>query len=242
RAKIDPKVFALAGTPTTFPGPGGGQVALGELFTGDIEVVTAGKGLLAGAIFLRLVDPAKLKPVITSICAEIKKGGSLPITGVVDKDDSCSGEVALGSLKDKIGVELPPFKFNFAVTGNLFAVLLGDVDLASLKGSVTDEAGSAETKDFLGGPTTVMVWSRHLGFDTSSLPRELIDKVASVPDAADGLNVINWSAAQVYDMGIGLSVTPGAVRVVFHTTTFESDPPDARAALDVAFDKRAAGD
>ena len=242
RAKIDPKLFAMAGTPTSVPGANGTEVPIGDLFTGDMEIVTAGKGILAGAMFFKLVDPAKLKPVVASMCAEIKKGSSLPVSGVVDKDGSCSGAVSLASLKDTIGVELPPFRFNFAVTGDLLAVVLGDLDLAALKGTVADEAGSPETRELLAGATTAMIWSRHIGADTSALPRDLKDKIAAQPNAADGLNMMNWSASQVYDVGAGLTVTPGGVSVIFHATTFDGDPPAARAALDAAFDKRAGGD
>lgn len=242
RVKFDPKLIAASGAPATIPVPNGQPISLVDLLTGDIQIVTAGKGILAGAILVKVTDPAKVKPLISAVCAEVKKDGSVPVTDLVAKEDSCSGAVSLAALKDAFGVELPPYKFNLAVSGNLLAVVLGDVDLASLKGSVVDEAGSAEAKDILGGAQTAAVWSRNFGFDLSALPKEIVDKINAQPDVADGFNMMNWSAAHVYDVAAGLSVTPKGVKLVIHATTFETDPADAKNALEAAFDLRAGGD
>jgi len=242
RLKLDPKLLAAAGAPPTMTGPDGKTVSPAALVTGDVQIVTAGKGLFAGAIFVKLTDPTAAKPLVAAICAEVKKGGTLPISAVVAKEDSCSGEISLAAAKDSLGVELPPFKFNFAVSGNLFAVVLGDLDLASLRGSVADEAGSPEARDALAGPQTAVLWSRNFGVDTSVLPKDLQDKLNAQPDAADGFNMMNWSASQAYDFAASFNVTSNGVKIVLHATTFEADPSEARAALDAAFDKRAAGD
>src|SRR5262249_35846696 len=179
------------------------------------------------------------KPLIAAVCAEVKKDSSVPITDLVAKDDSCSGAISLAALKDAFGVDLPPYKVNLAVSGNLLAVVLGDVDVGSLKGSVVDEAGSAEAKAILGGPQTPVVWSRNFGFDLSALPKEIVAKLNEQPDVADGFNMMNWSAAHVYDVAAGFSVTPKGVKLLIHATTFESDPADAKNALEAAFDLRA---
>src|SRR5262249_39393487 len=130
----------------------------------------------------------------------------------------------------------------FAMTGNVLAVLLGDVDLGALKGTVTDEAGSAEAKDILAGPQTVSFWSRDLGIDASALPKDLAAKLATQPDLADALAMMGWWSSQTYDAAIGLNVTANGFKLVVHGTTFEADPADARAALDAAYDKRVTGD
>src|SRR5262249_9492618 len=154
RVKFDPKLIAASGAPATIPVPNGQPISLVDLLTGDIQIVTAGKGILSGAIFVKVTDPAKVKPLIAAVCAEVKKDSTVPITDLVAKEDSCSGAVSLAALKDAFGVDLPPYKVSLAVSGNLLAVVLGDVDLDSLKGSVVDEAGSAEAKAILGGPQT----------------------------------------------------------------------------------------
>ncbi len=242
RLKFDPKLLAMTGEPPSLPLPNGDKVVLTDLLTGDIQIVTAGKGLLAGAVMLKVTDPAKAKKIVTAVCAEAKKGGELPISGVVAKEDSCSGQVSLAALKDAAGIELPPFKFNFAVTGNVLAILLGDVDLAGLKGTVTEDAGSSEARDILTGPQTVSFWSRDLGIDASALPKDLAAKLASQPDVVDGLNMMGWWGAQAYDFAMGLNVSPTGFKLVAHGTTFEADPADARAALEAAYDKRLSGD
>jgi hypothetical protein len=242
RVKFDPKLIAASGAPATLPVPNGQPISLVDLLTGDIQIVTAGKGILAGALLVKVTDPAKVKPLIAAVCAEVQKDGSLPVSGVVAKEDSCSGAVSLAALKEALGVDLPPFKFNLAVNGNLFAVVLGDLDLDSLKGSVVDDAGSAEAKAILGGPQTAVLWSRNFGLDLSSLPKEIVEKINAVPDMADGFNMMNWSASHVYDVAAGFSVTPKGVKLLVHATTFEADPADAKNALEAAFDLRANGD
>src|SRR5262249_38312238 len=174
RMKFDPKLLAMTGgEPPVIPLPDGDKVSLLELLTGDVQIVTAGKGLLAGAVLLKVTDPAKAKKIVGAVCGEVKKAGAqVPITNLVAKEDSCAGEISLAALKEAIGVELPPFKFNFAVTGNVLAVLLGDVDLAGLKGSVAEEVGSPEAKDILTGAQTFSFWSRDLSIDVSQLPKD----------------------------------------------------------------------
>jgi len=242
RVKFDPKLLAASGAPATIPVPNGQPISLIDLLTGDIQIITAGKGILSGAILVKVTDPAKVKPLIAAVCAEVKKDSTVPVTDLVAKEDSCSGAVSLAALKDAFGVDLPPYKINLAVTGNLLAVVLGDVNLESLKGSVVDEAGSAEAKAILGGPQTAVVWSRNFGFDLSGLPKELVAKVNEQPEVADGFNMMNWSAAHVYDVAAGFSVTPKGVKLLIHASTFESDPADAKNALEAAFDLRANGD
>jgi hypothetical protein len=242
RVKVDPKLLALTGE-QPIPLPDGDKILLSDLLTGDLQVVTAGKGLLAGAVLLKVTDAAKVKKALSAICAEAKKAGDqLPISNLVAKEDSCGGEVSLAALKDAIGLELPPFKINLALTGNVLAIVLGDVDLGALKGTVTDEAGSPEAKEILGGPQTVSFWSRDLGIDATALPKDLTAKLATQPEIADALGMMGWWGAQTYDAAIGLNVSSNGFKLLAHGTTFESDPAEARAALEAAYDKRMAGD
>jgi hypothetical protein len=243
RIKIDPKVLAMSGDPPVIPLPDGDKIALAELLTGDVQIVTAGKGLLAGALLIKVTDAAKAKKLVGLACSGIKGAGpNVPVANLTAKEDSCSGEISLASLKDAIGAELPPYKFNLAVNGNVLSLLLGDVDAAALKGTVTDEAGSPEAKEILTGAQTFSLWSRDLGIDTSALPKELAAKLTAQPDVGDAFAIMSWWGAQSYDVAVGLNVSATGFKIVAHGTTFESDPADARAALEAAYEKRVAGD
>jgi hypothetical protein len=46
----------------------------------------------------------------------------------------------------------------------------------------------------------------------------------------------------VYDFAAGFSVTAKGAKLLIHATTFESDPAEAKNALEAAFDLRANGD
>ena len=246
RAKIDPKLL-LAQVPADAPIGAFGAVDLRkdllEKLTGDIQVVTAGKGLLAGALMFKVSDPAPVKKVIAAVCEEVKRPQQgLPISGVVAKEDSCTGEISLAMLKDAIGAELPPYKFHLAVAGNVFLIVLGDLDPASLKGSVVDEVGSPEARQALSGAQSFVVWSRGMTFDLGALPKELHDKLAAQADVADALALMNWSGSQVYDFSMAAGLTPTGVKMTVHSTAMDADPADVRAAHQAAFDKRLSGD
>jgi hypothetical protein len=71
----------------------------------------------------KVSDAARVKKVVAALCAEVKKkGAEIPVTGLVSKEDSCSGEISLEMLKPMIGAELPPFKFSFTVPGDLLVL------------------------------------------------------------------------------------------------------------------------
>jgi hypothetical protein len=242
RVRFDPKLFAATGTPATLPGPHGEQLSLTELLTGDVQLVTAGKGILAGALFIKVSDPGKVKPLVASLCSEAKAATELPISGLVAKEDSCSGEVSLAALKDAVGVELPPFKFRFAVTSDVLQVVLGDLDATSLNGSVASEVSGPEIRTLLTGAQTVALYSRNLDVDVSMLPKDLAAKIMAEPDVADALKMMSWSASQAYDVAAGFAVEKDGFRLELRASTFASDPPEARSALEAALDQRSSGD
>jgi len=64
------------------------------------------------------------------------------------------------------------------------------------------------------------------------MSKDIAAKLATQPDIADGLNMMGWWGAQTYDFAMGLNVSLTGFKLVAHGTTFESDPPDARAALE----------
>jgi hypothetical protein len=243
RARIVPAML-LAQAPPSMP-LGGADVRtdLLDQLTGDIQVVTAGKGLLAGALMFKVMDAARVKKVVAAICEEAKKQGEqIPVSGLVAKEDSCSGELSLAMLKEAAGVELPPFKFHFSVSGNLFLVALGDLDPASLKGSVADEAGSAEAKQALTAPQSFVLWSRGMTVDLGALPKPLADKIAAEKEMSDAVALMNWSGSQVYDISLAGAIAPTGVKMTLHATSMLADVPDARAAFQAALDKRLSGD
>lgn len=246
RAKIEPKML-LAQAPPTLPlGDADVRTDLLDQLTGDIQMVTAGKGLLAGALMAKVVDTAKVKKLIAAACAEAKKageqGGQIPVTNLVAKEGSCSGELSLAMLKQMFDVELPPFKFNFSLNGNLLVVALGDVDLAALKGSAADEAGSAEAKDALAGAYTVSAWTRVLGVDLGALPKPLADKANAEKELADAIAMFNFADAQLYEVSAAAGITSTGARFTLHITSMDADAPEAKAAYDAAVEKKLAGD
>jgi hypothetical protein len=243
RAKIDPKVL-LAQAPPSLPlGDADVRTDLLDQLTGDVQAVTAGKGILAGALMLKITDAAKVKKVVAAACAEAQKQGTgVPVQNVVAKEDSCTGEISLAMLKDMIGVELAPFKFNFSVGNNLLVAAFGDLDPASLKGSVADETGSAEAKDALTGAQTAALWTRGVGFDLTALPKPLVDKALADKEVADAVSLMNWGGAQVYELSAAASLSSTHVKLTVHATSMEADPAEAKAAFDAALEKRLAGD
>ncbi len=242
RIKVDPRL-ALAQAPPSMPvGDADVRTDLLDQLTGDIQLVTAGKGLVAGALMMKVTDAARVKKLLAAICAEAKKPGQLPVAGIVAKEDSCVGEVSLAVLKEAIGIELPPFKFNFSVTGNLFVLAFGELDPATLKGSVVADAGSPEAKEALAGAQTATFWTRGLSFDVTALPKALADKALAEPDVADGIAMLNFAGSQAYDLSFAAGVTSTGLRATLHVTSMDADPPEARTAYAAALDKKLAGD
>jgi hypothetical protein len=242
RAKVDPRLFLMQ-APASLPvGEADLRTDLIDQLTGDFQIVTAGRGILSGAIILKVKDTARVKKLLGVVCAEAKKGGPIPVTVAVAKEDACAGEISLAMLKEAVGAELPPFKFNFVVEGSLFVLAFGDLEPSALKGSVADAAGSPEARDALLGTHTAILWSRGLGLDVAALPKDLAAKAMAERELADGLAMANWTGAQLYDVSVAVGATPTGVKLTAHATSFEADPADARTAYQAALDKRLAGD
>jgi hypothetical protein len=242
RMRIDPKLMLMNAPPSLPQGEVDMRSDFLDQLTGDMQLVTAGKGLLAGALMMKVSDAARVKKALAVLCAEVTKGGQIPVSNVVQKEDSCAGEISLAKLKDAIGVELPPFKFSFSVPGQLFLVTLGDLDPAALKGSVVTEAASAEAKEALSGPQTVTLWTRGLGIDLGALPKPIVDKANADAEVADALALFEWSGGQIYELAATASIGQGVAKMNLHVTSMGADLPEARAAFDAALDKKLAGD
>jgi hypothetical protein len=201
--------------------------------TGDMMFVTAGKGLMAGAIVLGINDGEKVGKGIDAACKMLASIGATSAPG------ACSGTAPLSAMVNPM---LPDLKYDIRVDGKALVITLGDVDRASLKGSVLSETGSKEAKDVLTGAHVFAGWTYGLGVDLASLPKELAEMAAKDKDVGEALNVLSWLSTQVYEIAFAGGIDATSAHLIVRITSFGGDPAEARAAYEKAVEKRIAGD
>jgi hypothetical protein len=236
RWRFDPATMT-AQMPASMPlGDADLRVDLADQLTGDVELVTAGKGLVGGVGFVKVKDATRVKKAIAALCGQVKQ---LPMIANAKVDDNgCSGDLDL----TKEQPDLPVVKVGITLAGTVIVITIGDVDVGALKGSVMGDVISAEAKEILGGAQTMALWSRSLDVDISGLPKKLVDAIKANDEMNEIITASNWFGSQVAEMAMGVNVTPTSAQAVLRLVTFASDPPEARVAYLAALDKRAAGD
>jgi hypothetical protein len=219
--------------------PAGAADMRGDLFdqlTGDVQLVTAGKGLVGGALIAKIKDAARVKKALAAMCAELKQATA--ITNAKVDETGCAGDIDFS----KQNADLPVVRVGIAFSGDVVLVTMGAVDAASLKGSVLNDVVSAEAKEILGGSQTMALWSRSLDVNIAALPKKLAEQLTQNPQASEIVAMVNWFASQVSEAALGASVTPTGAQMVARIVTYAADPPEARAAYLSGLDKGAAGD
>ena len=219
--------------------PAGGADMRGDLFdqlTGDVQLVTAGKGLVGGALIAKIKDAARVKKALGAMCAELKQATAIANAKV--DDNGCAGDIDFS----KQNADLPVVRVGIALSGDVVLVTMGAVDAGSLKGSVLNDVVSPEAKEILGGSQTMALWSRSLDVNIAALPKKLAEQLTQNPQASEIVAMVNWFASQVSEAAFGASVTPTGGQMVARIVTYAADPPEARAAYLSGLDKGAAGD
>jgi hypothetical protein len=231
--------------PSTMTGQMPANIPAGEVdlrtdlvdqLTGDVELVTAGKGLVGGAFIAKIKDAARVKKAIAAMCAQMKQ---LPMMANQKADENgCSGDVDV----TKEQPDLPVIRVGIALAGSVVVVTIGDVEAGTLKGSVMGDLVSAEAKEILGGAQTMALWSRSLDVNVAGLPKKLADMLTQNEEVTQIITASNWFGSQIAEAALGANLTPTTGQMVVRIVTFAGDPPEARAAYLAALDKRAAGD
>jgi hypothetical protein len=242
RMRIDPKLF-LEQAPKSIPLGGVDlRTDLVDQLTGDLQVVTAGKGLIAGTIVLGIEDAAKVTGALKSVCAVAKAAigqKDNPVTKLDIGDAGCKGELDFARLEKNLKLVLP---MDLKVEGKLLVITVGDVDPARLAGNAADDAVTAETRAMLAAPATFVAWSRAFDTDYDALPSMFTAEMKKDPNAGVMMDVGNWMASSVYELGLATVVQADGSSIVLRLTTFAGDPPEARTAYQAALSKRTGGD
>ncbi len=224
RAHFDPKVLVGTGMPAQMPIEGADlRTDLIDQLTGDIEAITAGKGIMAGVVFFKIQDAARVKKAVGALC-NLGKSAPAGLVNVVLKDDTCNGEISYAWLTASMGVSLPNGKISLSVSGNLLQLTLGDVDLAAIHGSPAADVGSPEAKEILTGNETIAMWSRSASIDLSQFPKALVDKMLADSATAEQMKFFAWIGSLAYEAAFGVTLSPTGVQAVLRFTTFGDDP------------------
>ena len=217
-----------------------------DQLTGEMQFVSAGRGLVAGHILLGIEDAAKVTEAVKSLCAvgktSIGQAKDNPISKLDLGDKGCKGELSFGMFEKQAGVTLPVLPFSLAVEDKLLALSFGDVDPARMAGNAADDAGSPETRAMLSGPASMVSWSRAIDIDVDALPGTFVAELKKQEPMLLALDVLDWLGSNVYEMGFAATIAPDVASMTMRVTTFTGDPAEARAGYVAALQKRKAGD
>jgi hypothetical protein len=209
-----------------------------DQLTGELQLLSAGKGLVAGVIMVGIADAAKVTGAIKSVCAVGKTSigrPRMPIKSLDLNDAGCKGTLDFADVVP--GLTLPVLPFDLKVDGKQIVATIGDVDPARLAGNAADDAGSFETHAMLAGPSTFVSWSRSLDLDYDGMPPEVLAQMKK-NEPLVLMDATSWFSTAVYEIGTVGTVDATGATLVVRVTTFAGDPPEARAAYIEAIKKR----
>jgi hypothetical protein len=218
-----------------------------ELFdelTGDAEIATSGDGLAGASIVAPLRDAARVERFVKKRCADA--GGSMR-RWLLDKiavlDHGCAAEVNPALLL--LPVRIDPVPLRAKVDGDRLVILVGAAHEPAPGDRAWDTLVDGDgARRALADAEALVAFTRSptIGPDVgpASAFKAMIpflnDRTVSLLDA--------WGeiAARVYQAVLTARVTEGGVVMEGAFTTFAADPPDARAAYEVALARRSRGD
>ncbi len=245
RFTMDPKLLRQQAPPSFMLGGTDLVANLLNQLTGELQLVSAGKGLVAGVITLGIEDGAKVTEALKAVCAigkaSIGQKGN-PLSKLDIGDAGCKGTLDFTEMAKGVNMTVPLLPFDLKVDGKLLVLGIGDVDPARLAGNAADDAASAETRALLAGPATFVGWSRAFDTDFEALPGPFLAQLKKQEAVSVMLDTVSWLGASVYEIGSAFTVQADGATFVMRVTTFAGDPPEARAAYMAALDKRHNGD
>jgi hypothetical protein len=209
-----------------------------DQLTGELQMISAGKGLAAGVVALGIADATRVQGALSALCAYGKTAigqKGVPIKKLDIGEKGCKGEIDLADAVPNM--TLPVFPFDLKVEGKQILLSIGDVDPARLGGNAADDAGSFETHAMLAGPATFVSWSRGLDQDVDALP-DTMQAQMKKNEPLVLMDAVAWLATAVYELGTVVTIDAAGAQMVVRVTTFAGDPPEARAAYVEAIKKR----
>jgi hypothetical protein len=203
-----------------------------DALDGEALFATRGSGLVGGTMFLKLRDAGVVDDAVSKVCKGLLIAATfapqkIPLANVSSEAGGCSGTLVAARLGipgifDGLRVLL-----SVDERAGLLAIAVED-DPALHQGDLLVEAGSPEIREMMSAPATLAVWSR--GLALPALARRMAAGMAG-EEAGKLVEILGRVAAQLYEVGVGLSVDAQGFRVHARLTTHSQATAGHQARL-----------
>ncbi|MFO0760646.1 MAG: hypothetical protein U0359_29480 [Byssovorax sp.] len=211
------------------------RAELVEPLGGDVEISTAGTGMIGATAVATLGDPPRVEAYVKQRCADT--GGTWRrylLAQITVREHGCSAELDPSLLL--LPVTLAPVPISLEVRGGQLLLTVGEGTPAASP-LVPGEGTSA-------GEDTFVAQSRLLQLGPEVGAAAAFRAVSRLFDerAEKMLGVVNEVGAHIYEARLAGHLEADGAVMTLDLTTFATDPKDAREAYEGALGKRRAGD